>query len=204
MTKQRVDRALDLCRANGKINTVMLYFIISAPGEREQDRLAIADYARDVRARLGRDDAKVIVKLHQFMPKPGTPTQRFAMTDPDVVTGYGHEIRDRLRTLVGDDDFEAHYRVEYGETSRMHLEVVCSRGDRRVGHVLEDLYDQGVDMATLTKAQLVAALERHGLDYDRHLRHMDEPILPWHLLNVVPREAEDALARKLAARAAAA
>ncbi|MFD7163598.1 B12-binding domain-containing radical SAM protein [Streptomyces violascens] len=198
--KERVDRAIDLCRNNGHINTVMLYFIIGAPGEHRDDRLAIADYARAVRERLGADDANIIVKLHQFMPKPGTATQRLRMSDPDLVRTYGDEVSVRLRTLVGDAEFDAHYRVEQFATSRMHLEVVCSRGDRRVGHVLEDLYDCGTDLETLTKDELVAALTKRGLDYDRHLRHMDDAVLPWHILNRVNRAAEAQLAEHLAQR----
>ncbi|MEW2577778.1 B12-binding domain-containing radical SAM protein [Streptomyces syringium] len=199
-TKERVHRALELCRSNGKINTVMLYFIIGAPGERPEDRLAIADYALDVRRRLGVPDANVIIKLHQFMPKPGTPTQRLAMTDPDLVQEYGQQIRDRLRTLVGDKVFEAHYRVEQFTASRMHLEVVCSRGDRRIGHALEDLYNANIDLEELTKDQLVEVLEEHGLDYDRYLRPMDEPVLPWQVLNHVNRAAEQQLATALSER----
>ncbi|MFC5720858.1 radical SAM protein [Streptomyces gamaensis] len=200
--KERVDRALDLCRENGHINTVMLYFIIGAPGERPEDRLAIAAYARDVRRRLGAPDANVIVKLHQFMPKPGTPTQRLRMMDPDLVREYGNEIGARLRGLVGEAEYQAHYRVEQFPTSRMHLEVVCSRGDRRIGHVLEDLYDAGTDLSSLTKDDLVQALAKRGLDYDRHLRHMDDRVLPWQVLNHVNPGAEEQLAQSLAKREA--
>lgn len=201
-TPERVDKAIELCSANRSINTVMLYFIIGAPGEREDDRLAVADYAHRIRRLLGRPDGTVIVKLHQFMPKPGTPTQRLRMTDPDAVRAYGDQISDRLRTLVGNEDFERYYRVVYGETSRMRLEVVCSRGDRRVGHVLEDLYDAGTDLKTLTKAQLTEAMTRHGLDFDRHLRHMDDAVLPWQLLDHVDRQAERLLTNVLTTREA--
>ncbi|MQS37542.1 B12-binding domain-containing radical SAM protein [Streptomyces katsurahamanus] len=198
--RERVNKAIDLCRESEHVNTIMLYFIVGAPGERPADRLAIADYAHDVRERLGHPDGTVIVKLHQFMPKPGTPSQRLRMADPDVVRVYGDQISERLRELVGDTAYEKHYRVLYGETSRMHLEVVCSRGDRRIGHVLEDLYDAGTDLGTLTKDQLLDALAKRGLDYDRHLRHMDDPVLPWHTVNRVDPAAEQEFAAALAAR----
>lgn len=200
--RERVDKAIDLCRASEHVNTIMLYFIVGAPGEHPEDRLAIADYARDVRRRLGHPDGSVIVKLHQFMPKPGTPSQRLRMADPDVVREYGDQISDRLHTLVGTQEYEERYRVLYGETSRMHLEVVCSRGDRRIGHVLEDLYDAGTDLQTLTKDQLLEALGKHGLGYDCHLRHMDEPVLPWHVVNHVRSDAEKQFADALAEREA--
>jgi hypothetical protein len=84
----------------------------------------------------------------------------------------------------------------------MHLEVVCSRGDRRVGHVLEDLYDAGTDLRTITKSRLVAALEKRGLDYDRHLRHMDDAVLPWQIVSHVDPAAERRFAAALAEREA--
>ncbi|MFC5171259.1 hypothetical protein [Streptomyces mutomycini] len=43
----------------------------------------------------------------------------------------------------------------------------------------------------MTKSQLVEGLARHGLSFDRHLRHMDEPVLPWHTLNHVHITAEE-------------
>ncbi|MEU5834027.1 radical SAM protein [Streptomyces diacarni] len=199
-TRERVNKALDLCRASKDVNTIMLYFIVGAPGEHSADRLAIADYARDVRERLGHADGSVIVKLHQFMPKPGTASQRLRMADPDLVEDYAEQIADRLRTLVGEEQFTQQYRVVPGDTSRMHLEVVCSRGDRRIGHVLEDLYTAGTDLRTLTKDQLVEALDKRGLDYNRHLRHMDEPVLPWHTINHVNRDAEQQFADAILAR----
>ncbi|WP_060954440.1 B12-binding domain-containing radical SAM protein [Streptomyces hygroscopicus] len=200
--RERVNKAIDLCRASEHVNTVMLYFIIGAPGERPEDRLAIAEYARDVRRRLGHPDGAVIVKLHQFMPKPGTLSQRLAMTDPDLVHEYGNQVATRLRELVGDEEYERHYRVEQFGASRMHLEVACSRGDRRIGHVLEDLYDAGIDLRSLTKDQLVRAMAKHGLDYDQHLRHMDEPVLPWHVVNHIHPGAEHEFAAALAEREA--
>ncbi|MFD9428485.1 MULTISPECIES: radical SAM protein [unclassified Streptomyces] len=192
--RERVDNAIDLCRRSNDINTVMLYFIVGAPGERESDRLAIADYARDVLDRLGHPDGTVIVKLTQFMPKPGTASQRMRMADPDLVHTYTSAIEARLRHLVGDEEFQQHFRILDLGASHMHLEVISLRGDRRIGLVLEELYDAGIDLHDVTKDQLVASLARHGLDYDRHLRHMDEPVLPWHTLNHVNPAAEQQLA----------
>ncbi|ANW22214.1 B12-binding domain-containing radical SAM protein [Streptomyces clavuligerus] len=186
MPPERVDRAIDQCReASDVIDTVMLYFIIGAPGERREDRLAIADRARDIHARLDRPDASVIIKLHQFMPEPGTLTQRLPMTDPGLIDGYVEEITDRLRRLVGEETFAEHYRVLYGEANRLHLEAVCLRGDRRVGHALEDLYKSGADLTRLDRSDLLSSLNAHGLDFERHLRLIDDPVLPWHTVNEV-------------------
>ncbi len=196
MRPERVNKTIEQCRGT-VINTVMLYFIVGAPGERREDHLAIADRAKEIRELLDRPDAAVIVKLHQFMPKPGTPGQRLRMADPETVERYGDEITDRLRDLVGQEDFDRHYRVQFGETSRLYLEAICLRGDRRVGHVLEDLYDNGMDPTDLPREVLFDALAAHGLDFERHLRHMDDPVLPWHVFNDVDTTTEQALIQAL-------
>ncbi|WP_125210631.1 hypothetical protein [Streptomyces griseofuscus] len=123
----------------------------------------------------------MIVKLHQFNAQAGRAHPAAPDGGPDVVHGHGDRVAARLRELVGDEEYEQHYRVEQFGASRMHLEVVCSRGDRRIGHVLEDLYDAGTE---------------RGLGHDRHLRH--EPVLPWHILNHVHAGAEQELATTLA------
>lgn len=66
--------------------------------------------------------------------------------------------------------------------------------------MLEDLYDAGADLKTLTKEELVAALTRRGLTYDRHLRHMNDAVLPWHVLNHVDHRTEQQLTGALKAR----
>jgi radical SAM superfamily enzyme YgiQ (UPF0313 family) len=200
MTPERVRKAIDLCRANPDFSAVMLYFIVGAPGERDEDRLAIAEYAKAVRDRLGRGDGTVIVKIQQFMPQPGTPSQRLPMADPSLIDGYIDAIRERLRVLVGADAYERCFRVLWGEASRLYLEAVCLRGDRRVGRVLEDLYEDGTDLAALSRDQLTAALQARGLEFSRHLRYMDDPVLPWHVVDEVDRNAELELAAALTRR----
>ncbi|BDH07156.1 radical SAM protein [Streptomyces seoulensis] len=200
MDEAKVGRALDLCRATTHFGTVMLYFMVGAPGETQAERLAIADYALRVFERLGRPDGAVIVKLQQFMPQPGTVSQRLPMADPDLVNGWVTAIRDRLTYLAGPT--HDRFRVLWGEHSRLLLEAVCGRGDRRVGHALEHLHDAGTDFTHLTKAQLDHALALHGLTFDQHLRTMDTALLPWHVINTVNPEQERTLAAALHARTA--
>jgi radical SAM superfamily enzyme YgiQ (UPF0313 family) len=198
MTHHRVHKALDLLRASPDVGHVMLYFIVGVPGETRADRLAIADYAVDVHERLGRPDGTMIVKLQQFMPKPGTAAQRLEMADPDMIDGQIEEIRDRLRALVGAESYERCYRVLWGESSRLLLESVCLRGDRRIGHVLEELYDVGADLTRMSGECLRAALRAHGLDHARYLRRIGlEEILPWEVVNTVDRRQEKQLMEAL-------
>ncbi|MGW3210074.1 hypothetical protein [Streptomyces sp. NPDC001135] len=75
MTPERVNQAIDRCRETSDvINTIRLYFMVDAPGECPQDRLAIADRAREIRECLSRPDASVIVTSHQFIARAGDPS----------------------------------------------------------------------------------------------------------------------------------
>ena len=203
MTRQRVDRSIDLLRENEHFAHVMLYFIVGAPGETAEDRRAIARYAVDVFQRFDRTNGTVIVKLQQFMPEPGTVGQRLPMADPTLTAGHVDEIREHLYELVGSEAYERNYRVVWEESARLLLESVCLRGDRRIGHVLEALHDAGTDPADLSGEELRAALAAHGLDHRRYLERLDpdQPV-PWDVVNDVDREQEIRLMAELDRRAA--
>jgi radical SAM superfamily enzyme YgiQ (UPF0313 family) len=201
MTPERVRKALTLFRENGAVANVMLYFIVGTPGEAETDRLAIADYAVRVFGELEKDEAVIIVKIQQFMPKPNTVSQRLAMADPALTEGRIARIRARLRALVGHDRYERNFRVVWGESSRLLLESVCLRGDRRVGRMLERLHDSGIDLDSLDPQTLTRALTAQGLSHQRYLREIPvTTALPWDVLNTVDPVAEEALASALKER----
>ncbi|MFG3309679.1 B12-binding domain-containing radical SAM protein [Streptomyces wuyuanensis] len=202
MTPQRVHRSIDLLRENDHFAHIMLYFIVGAPGETTQDRRAIAEYAVDVFRRFDRRNGTVILKLQQFMPEPGTVSQRLPMADPALTARWVEEIREHLYELVGGEAYERNYRVLWGESSRLLLESVCLRGDRRIGYVLETLHDAGTDPAKLSAARLREALAAHGLDHRRYLQRLDpyEPV-PWDVVNDVDRDQESQLMAELDRRA---
>ncbi|MFK0160672.1 B12-binding domain-containing radical SAM protein [Streptomyces sp. NPDC090493] len=203
MTPQRVHRSIDLLRENEHFAHIMLYFIVGAPGETAADRRAVADYAVDVFRRFDRANGTVILKLQQFMPEPGTVSQRLPMADPALMEGHVEEIRERLRELVGTEAHERNYRVVWDQASRLLLESVCLRGDRRIGHVLESLHDAGVDPARISAERLREALTAHGLDHGHYLRRLDpyEPV-PWEVVNDVDRDQESRLMTELDRRGA--
>ncbi|MFE7497559.1 B12-binding domain-containing radical SAM protein [Streptomyces albidoflavus] len=203
MTVGRVHKSMDLLKENDDFAHIMLYFIVGAPGETTTDREAIADYAVDLFRRFNRPDGTIILKLQQFMPKPNTVSQRLPMDDPELTEGHIREIQDRLRYLVGDEEYERNYRVLWGESSRLLLESVCLRGDRRIGRILERLYDEGVDLASLSGTQLRKVLDDEGLDHIYYLRELGiQEVVPWEVVNSVDPQQEAALLKALTERAA--
>jgi hypothetical protein len=123
------------------------------------------------------------------------------MADPALTEDRIGRIRARLRALVGQDQYERHFRVLWGESSRLLLESVCLRGDRRIGRMLERLYDSGTDLDGISPPTLAGALAAEGLSHQRYLRRIPvAEALPWDVLNSVDPVAEASLMSALAER----
>ena len=126
---------------------VKLYFMCGLPTETDEDVLEIAEMAREV-IRAGREvtgtrDVKCTVSIGGFGPKAHTPFQWAAQADAETI--------DRrlklLRNAINDDKSTAKaigYRYHDGKPGT--IEGLLSRGDRRVGRVLERVWRDGGKM----------------------------------------------------------
>jgi len=123
---------------------VKLYFMVGLPTETDEDVLEIAEMARDViragRAVTGTRDVRCTVSIGGFVPKPHTPFQWASQLD--------HESIDRrlklLRDAINSDRSTAKaigYRYHDGKPGI--VEGLLSRGDRRVGRVIERVWRDG-------------------------------------------------------------
>jgi radical SAM family uncharacterized protein len=123
---------------------VKLYFMCGLPTETDEDVMEIAGMARRViktgREAAGRKDIRCTVSIGAFVPKPHTPFQWAAQLD--------HETVDRrLRALKGavthDREFGRSIGVRYHDGRPSIIEGLLSRGDRRVGAVIRQVWEQG-------------------------------------------------------------
>jgi radical SAM family uncharacterized protein len=123
---------------------VKLYFMCGLPTETDEDVLQIAELAKRViatgREVSGRNDIRCTVSIGGFVPKPHTPFQWAGQLD--------HETTDeRLRKLREDVRADKRYGRAIG--FRYHdgrpgiIEGLLSRGDRRVGRVIETAWRAG-------------------------------------------------------------
>jgi radical SAM superfamily enzyme YgiQ (UPF0313 family) len=140
LTEEEILGAAALMLGEGVAN-LKLYFMIGLPEERDDDVLAIADLTAKIlaqaRARRQRVGA-VTVSLNPFVPKPWTPFQWDAMEDSRVLKRKVAMLRSALNKLgvVGLD----------AESPReAYFQTMVSRGDRRVGRILERLDAAGCD-----------------------------------------------------------
>jgi radical SAM family uncharacterized protein len=123
---------------------VKLYFMCGLPTETDEDVLQIAELAKHViatgREVSGRHDIRCTVSIGGFVPKPHTPFQ--------WVGQLGHEETDerlaKLRAAIrADKKYAKAIGVRYHDGKPGIVEGLLSRGDRRVGRVVEAVYEAG-------------------------------------------------------------
>ncbi|MEX2289610.1 MAG: TIGR03960 family B12-binding radical SAM protein [Mycobacteriales bacterium] len=169
---------------------VKLYFMVGLPTETDEDVLEIAEMAREViragRQVTGTRDVRCTVSIGGFVPKPHTPFQWAGQLD--------HETTDRrlklLRNAISSDKSTAKaigYRYHDGKPGI--VEGLLSRGDRRIGAVIEQVWRDGGKFDGWSEHfsydRWMAAARKQGVDvgwYTTREREESE-VLPWDHLD---------------------
>ncbi|GAA3966912.1 TIGR03960 family B12-binding radical SAM protein [Thermobifida alba] len=173
---------------------VKLYFMCGLPTEEDADVLAIADLAREViragREVTGRRDIRCTVSIGGFVPKPHTPFQWAGQAPHEVVDARLRKLRDALRS---DREYGRSIGLRYHEGKPSIIEGLLSRGDRRLGRVVERVWREGGRFdgwsehfsyeRWMDAAEAVLADEPVDVDwYTVRERDADE-VLPWDHLD---------------------
>jgi len=161
-----------------------LYFLTGLPTETDADTLAIAELARNCVA-LGRTHTRspsVTVSVGGFVPKPFTPFQWFGQNTVVELRRKIGLLRDDLRRAKG-------VQLKWHDPAASLAEGLASRGDRRVGRVIEHVWRHGgtfqewSEHFNLNRWQ--SAAEACGVDMDAYVhrhRTFDE-VQPWDHLS---------------------
>jgi radical SAM family uncharacterized protein len=117
---------------------VKLYFLIGLPTERDEDVLGIAELgARCVEiGRRYHRSVTVVASVGGFVPKPHTPFQWFGQDTVDELRRKVALLRDAARPARG-------LTVRWHDPEASAAEGIASRGDRRVGAVIERVWRAG-------------------------------------------------------------
>ncbi len=173
---------------------VKLYFMVGLPTETDEDVLQVADLARRVIAKgrevSGRNDIRCTVSIGGFVPKPHTPFQWAAQLDHATTD---HRLT-QLRTIVRDDKkYGRAIGFRYHDGKPGIVEGLLSRGDRRVGRVIEEVWRDGGRFDGWSEHfsydRWMESAERGlagtGVDVDWYtLRERDyDEVLPWEHLD---------------------
>ena len=157
-----------------------LYFLIGLPTETDEDVLGIAELARRC-VEIGKrhtNRASVTVSVGGFVPKAHTPFQWFGQNTREELHRKVELLRDATRRMHG-------VNLKWHDPDASTAEGLASRGDRRLGAVIERVWrDGGVfqewgEHFDLDRWQ--RAMEAEGLSLDWYLfRHRrDDEVLPW-------------------------
>jgi radical SAM superfamily enzyme YgiQ (UPF0313 family) len=123
---------------------VKLYFMCGLPTETDEDVLAIADLARKVIAEgrkvAGHNDIRCTVSIGGFVPKPHTPFQWASQLD---VATTDERLRKLRETVRADKKYGRAIGFRYHDGKPGIIEGLLSRGDRRVGRVIEQVWRDG-------------------------------------------------------------
>jgi radical SAM family uncharacterized protein len=158
---------------------VKLYFLTGLPTEMDDDTLGIAELAGNV-VDIGRrytKQASCTVSVGGFVPKPHTPFQWFGQNGVDELA--------RKIGLLRDATKGSRAQVKWHDPRATFAEGIVSRGDRRIGRVIEAVWRAGGTFQEwsehFTLDRWIEAMHAEGLDPDWYVtRHRTrDEVVPW-------------------------
>jgi radical SAM family uncharacterized protein len=173
---------------------VKLYFMCGLPTETDDDVLAIGELAKRViatgREVSGRRDIRCTVSIGGFVPKPHTPFQWAAQCDHETVDARLAKLRDAIRR---DREYGRAIGFRYHDGKPGVIEGLLSRGDRRVGAIIEAAWRDGARFDGWSEhfsyerwaSWAERCLEGSGVDLDWYTTREREyaEVLPWDHLD---------------------
>ena len=143
VTEEDLVRTVAAAYAAGWVQ-VKLYFMCGLPTEEDEDVLQIARLAQEVirvgREVSGRKDIRCTVSIGGFVPKPHTPFQWASQLDHETTDSRLYKLRDAIRA---DKSYGKSIGLRYHDGKPGVVEGLLSRGDRRVGKVIEQVWRNG-------------------------------------------------------------
>jgi radical SAM superfamily enzyme YgiQ (UPF0313 family) len=166
-----------------------LYFMIGHPSETLEDVQAIIDLCFQVAA-IGKKEAGGRASVHAgvgtFIPKPHTPFQWVGLDAVETIREKVDLLRRGLRS--------PRIKLTWNDPEGTLLEAWLSRGDRRLGAVIESAWRSGARFDAWQEHYRydlwLAAFTAVGFDPDfySHRQRMMDEILPWEVVSSAVRK----------------
>ena len=163
---------------------VKLYFLIGLPTERDEDVLGIAELGRRC-VEIGKryhPNVTVSCSVGGFVPKAQTPFQWHAQDSMEELTRKVAMLRAEARQTRG-------LQIKWHEPAATVAEGIVSRGDRRLGRVLEHVWRAGGTFQEWSEhfdlSKFLDGLAAEGLNQEMYTTRMRSPeeMLPWEHLS---------------------
>src|SRR5688500_6534493 len=173
---------------------VKLYFMCGLPTETDDDVMQIGELAKKVievgREVSGRRDIRCTVSIGGFVPKPHTPFQWASQLDHDTTD---ERLRKLRASVQSDKRFGRAIGFRYHDGKPGTIEGLLSRGDRRVGRIIEAVWRDGGRFDGWSEhfsyerweAKTAEALAGEPVDLDWYTTREREyaEVLPWDHLD---------------------
>ncbi|HEX5367397.1 MAG TPA: TIGR03960 family B12-binding radical SAM protein [Acidimicrobiales bacterium] len=163
---------------------VKLYFLTGLPSETDEDTRGILELVRNC-VEIGRghtSGVSVKASVGGFVPKPFTPFQWFGQNTVAELERKVALLREGARKAKG-------VQLTWHDPRATLVEGLASRGDRRLGPVIEQVWRRGgtfQEWSEHFRPELWAeAMADHGLDVDWyvHRHRTEDEVLPWDHLS---------------------
>jgi radical SAM superfamily enzyme YgiQ (UPF0313 family) len=187
LTEPQILEAVSMLAGEG-IENLKLYFMIGLPEEHDEDVLEIARLSGRIRERARAQQnsiSRVTVSLNPFVPKPWTPFQWDPMEDPQSIKRKVGLLRLELRRLGG-----SAIELDAESPRDAYFQTLVSRGDRRVGAILERLSTAGCEEAGPIWHELRRIKHEAGAgsslpdpDFFVTRRYAHNEVLPWDFID---------------------
>ncbi len=158
------------------------YFMIGLPFETLEDVKGIYDLSCKVAGMCRRAGKKVsiTVSVSNFVPKPHTPFQWHKQMDFDEMREKHNLLRDLFSTSKA-------CNVKIHDMKKSQLEGIISRGDEKVGDLIERAWEKGVSYDDYRDNYFtwMDAAKELNIDIYKYIgeRNLDE-VFPWDILDI--------------------
>ena len=186
----REEDLLNTCRLafEGGWNTIKLYFMLGLPTETDEDVLGIAELANQVLhtwrlyAKNKNRGVRITVSTSCFVPKPHSPFQWEKQVTMDEYIRRVNLLRENIKAK------NVVYNWHDPQTS--YIEATLSRGDRRIGRVIENVWRAGGRLEAWSDyfsfERWMKAFDDAGVDpkFYAHRERSEDEVMPWDIVDV--------------------
>lgn len=183
ITEKEIMDCIDAAFSRGW-EKIKLYFMIGFPGEQEEDILAIADLIKRIASKARKTMLRKKVKrfnmnvsINVFNPKPFTPFQWAAQGKIDLL--------EKKIQLILENVPQRYINISWSDPDRSQIECALSRGDTRLGNIIEDAWKAGAKFDNWTDLfdldAWMGAFKKNGaaIDFYTTRGYDTDEILPW-------------------------
>ena len=179
----------------GGWNKVKLYFMLGQPFETYEDIEGIAKlsellsevyYETVPKEERKSGPVAITASASFFVPKPFTPFQWAPMDTMESFTKKAHFVKDKFKEQLN----HKRLKFQYHAADVSLLEGILARGDRRLSHVIYEVYKNGGIYDAWTEfyshERWMDAFQKYDIDIEFYLtrERRDDEIFPWDFIDI--------------------